>query len=109
MSAYLHAFGAYLPDRVVTNAELAGRLGCSEEWIEKASGIRERRWAGAERGVGVAGRVVPREALLRPTGSRAPFRTTRYLFARQHGIWICCELLDRRPPRLAVAVINTPQ
>ena len=33
----------------------------------------ERRWAGAERGVGVAGRVVPREALLRPTGACAPF------------------------------------
>ena len=51
MSAYLHAFGAYLPDRGVTNAELAGRLCCSEEWIEKASGIRERRWAGAETSV----------------------------------------------------------
>ena len=51
MSAYLHAFGAYLPDRVVTNAELSGRLGCSEEWIEKASGIRERRWAGADTSV----------------------------------------------------------
>jgi len=48
MSAYLHAFGAYLPERAVTNAELAGRLGCSEEWIGKASGIRERRWAGVE-------------------------------------------------------------
>ncbi|HLH44123.1 MAG TPA: ketoacyl-ACP synthase III [Bryobacteraceae bacterium] len=51
MSAYLHAFGAYLPERVVTNAELAGRLNCSEEWIEKATGIRERRWAEAETGV----------------------------------------------------------
>ena len=51
MSAYLHAFGAYLPERVVTNAELAGRLGCSEEWIEKATGIRERRWADAETSV----------------------------------------------------------
>jgi 3-oxoacyl-[acyl-carrier-protein] synthase-3 len=38
-------FGAYLPPRVVTNAELAGRLGCEEEWIFQASGIRERRYA----------------------------------------------------------------
>ena len=45
MSSYLHAFGAWLPERVVTNAELAPRLDCTPEWIENASGIRERRWA----------------------------------------------------------------
>jgi 3-oxoacyl-[acyl-carrier-protein] synthase-3 len=38
-------FGAYLPPRVVTNAELAARLGCEEDWIFQASGIRERRYA----------------------------------------------------------------
>jgi 3-oxoacyl-[acyl-carrier-protein] synthase-3 len=38
-------FGAFLPGRVVTNAELAARLGCEEEWIFQASGIRERRYA----------------------------------------------------------------
>jgi len=45
---YIHAFGAYLPERVVTNAELATQLGCTTEWIESVSGIRERRWAGEE-------------------------------------------------------------
>lgn len=45
---YIHAFGAYVPDRVVTNAELASQLGCTPEWIENVSGIRERRWAGEE-------------------------------------------------------------
>lgn len=45
---YIHAFGAYVPDRVVTNAELASRLACTTEWIESVSGIRERRWAGDE-------------------------------------------------------------
>jgi 3-oxoacyl-[acyl-carrier-protein] synthase-3 len=45
MSAYLHAFGTHLPERIVSNAELAARLGCTAEWIENASGIRERRWA----------------------------------------------------------------
>jgi 3-oxoacyl-[acyl-carrier-protein] synthase-3 len=39
-------FGAYLPPRIVTNAELAARLECDEEWIFTASGIRERRYAG---------------------------------------------------------------
>jgi 3-oxoacyl-[acyl-carrier-protein] synthase-3 len=47
MSVHLRAFGRYLPARVVSNAELAQRLGRSPEWIEQASGIRERRWAGA--------------------------------------------------------------
>jgi 3-oxoacyl-[acyl-carrier-protein] synthase-3 len=47
MSVHLRAFGRYLPARVVSNAELAQRLGRTPEWIEQASGIRERRWAGA--------------------------------------------------------------
>lgn len=46
--SYIHAFGAHLPPRVVANAELASQLGCTSEWIESASGIRERRWAGEE-------------------------------------------------------------
>ncbi len=49
--AYLHGFGAHAPDRVVTNAELAGRLNRTAEWIESASGIRERRWAAPETSV----------------------------------------------------------
>ncbi len=51
MSAYLHGFGAYVPERVVSNAELAARLDRTPEWIESASGIRERRWAREETGV----------------------------------------------------------
>jgi 3-oxoacyl-[acyl-carrier-protein] synthase-3 len=49
--AFLHTFGAHLPDRVVTNAEIAARLECTPDWIENASGIRERRWADFEVGV----------------------------------------------------------
>jgi 3-oxoacyl-[acyl-carrier-protein] synthase-3 len=51
MSSYLHAFGAWLPERVVSNGELAERLGCTAEWIESSSGIRERRWADDQTGV----------------------------------------------------------
>lgn len=47
MSAYLAGLGHYLPERVVTNSELAARLGKTPEWIENASGIRERRYASA--------------------------------------------------------------
>jgi 3-oxoacyl-[acyl-carrier-protein] synthase-3 len=37
--------GAYLPERVVTNAELAARLDTSDEWIRQRTGIGERRIA----------------------------------------------------------------
>jgi 3-oxoacyl-[acyl-carrier-protein] synthase-3 len=48
MNAFLHGFGHCVPERVVTNAEMAERIGQTAEWIEKASGIRERRRAAAE-------------------------------------------------------------
>ncbi len=48
MTAYLNGFGAYLPERVVANAELAERVGKTSEWIESVSGIQERRWARPE-------------------------------------------------------------
>ena len=37
--------GAYLPERIVTNHELAGRLDTSDEWIRQRTGIGERRVA----------------------------------------------------------------
>ncbi len=45
---YLTGFGAALPEREVTNAELAPLLGVAPEWIEANSGIRARRWVRAE-------------------------------------------------------------
>ncbi|WP_372346766.1 hypothetical protein [Streptomyces sp. KL116D] len=35
--------GACLPETVVTNGDLAEKLGVSPEWIEQRTGIRERR------------------------------------------------------------------
>ncbi len=37
--------GAYLPSRILTNADLARRLETSDEWIVQRTGIRERRIA----------------------------------------------------------------
>jgi 3-oxoacyl-[acyl-carrier-protein] synthase-3 len=37
--------GAYLPERVLTNAELARMVDTSDEWITERTGIRERRIA----------------------------------------------------------------
>lgn len=36
--------GFYVPDRVVTNADLTRLMDTSEEWIIERTGIRERRW-----------------------------------------------------------------
>jgi 3-oxoacyl-[acyl-carrier-protein] synthase III len=48
MSCYVVGTGVALPERAVTNAELAARLGVTPEWVEANCGIRERRWAGAD-------------------------------------------------------------
>ncbi len=37
--------GSYLPERVVTNADVAAPLGVSPGHIDRLTGIRERRWA----------------------------------------------------------------
>jgi 3-oxoacyl-[acyl-carrier-protein] synthase-3 len=43
----LAGIGSSVPERVVTNADLA-RLGCDPQWIEERSGIHERRHAPPE-------------------------------------------------------------
>ena len=37
--------GCYLPERIVTNAELAARIDTSDEWIVQRTGIRQRHIA----------------------------------------------------------------
>jgi 3-oxoacyl-[acyl-carrier-protein] synthase-3 len=49
--AYIRDFGAYLPERVVSNAEMGERAGCDADWIFNVSGIQERRFAAAEQTV----------------------------------------------------------
>ncbi|MDE3069328.1 MAG: 3-oxoacyl-ACP synthase, partial [Acidobacteriota bacterium] len=44
-SAGIAGLGSALPERRVTSAELGERLGVSAEWIERRTGIRERRYA----------------------------------------------------------------
>ncbi|MCI0489343.1 MAG: ketoacyl-ACP synthase III [Blastocatellia bacterium] len=48
MSCYITGCGAALPDRIVTNEEIARRLGIAPDFIEANSGIRERRWVTSE-------------------------------------------------------------
>ena len=43
--AIVEGLGTYLPERVVTNAELAERVDTSDEWIVERTGIRQRHIA----------------------------------------------------------------
>ena len=40
--------GAYVPERVLTNAELEKMVDTTDEWIMSRTGIRERRIAAAD-------------------------------------------------------------
>jgi 3-oxoacyl-[acyl-carrier-protein] synthase-3 len=47
-SAAVGSVGVAVPEAVVANAEVAGRLGVSEDWIVARTGVRERRVAPPE-------------------------------------------------------------
>ncbi|MGD0361566.1 MAG: ketoacyl-ACP synthase III [Bryobacteraceae bacterium] len=53
--AFLQAFGAYLPSRIVDNHEMAAASGTDADYILRASGIVERRFASAEESVASLG------------------------------------------------------
>ena len=55
--------GAYIPERVVTNAELGCFLGVTDEWIVERCGIKERRFAAEGEGTAaMAAKAVQRAA-----------------------------------------------
>ena len=43
MKAGVIGIGAALPEEIVTNADLVAHLDTSDEWIQRRTGIRERR------------------------------------------------------------------
>jgi 3-oxoacyl-[acyl-carrier-protein] synthase III len=45
LKAFITGTGMHVPERVVSNEEIATRLGLTPEQIFKSSGIRRRRWA----------------------------------------------------------------
>ena len=45
MKAFIRSTGSFLPETVVTNEDLAPSLGLNPDWIYRATGIRNRRWA----------------------------------------------------------------
>jgi len=46
--AHIVGWGRFLPDRILTNDEIAETVDTSHEWIYTRTGIRERRIAGAQ-------------------------------------------------------------
>lgn len=63
--AHIRSFGAYLPQRVVANAEMAALAGCEADWIASVSGIEERRFAAAGETVADMGACAAQECLQR--------------------------------------------
>jgi 3-oxoacyl-[acyl-carrier-protein] synthase-3 len=55
--------GSYLPERIVTNAELAQRVDTTDEWIVQRTGIRQRHIAADDETTSVIGLKAARAAL----------------------------------------------
>ena len=55
--------GSYLPERTVTNDDLAQRLDTSDEWIRTRTGIRERHYAAPDEATSDLSLVAARRAL----------------------------------------------
>ena len=51
MRSAVRGVGGYLPERVVTNADLAKVVETTDEWIQERTGIRERRRMGEDQAV----------------------------------------------------------
>lgn len=61
--ASILGFGSYVPERVLTNEELAGRLDVTPDWIFEKSGIRTRRIASERESVADLGAAAGRDCL----------------------------------------------
>ena len=65
ISAGIVGVGMYAPEKVLTNAELAGTLNTTAEWIEAMSGIKERHIAAPSQAASDLGLVAAQRALAR--------------------------------------------
>lgn len=59
----LRGVGGYLPEQVLTNHDLAGRVDTSDAWIRERTGIRERRIAAPEQRTSDLALAAARDAL----------------------------------------------
>jgi len=61
--ARIRGFGAYLPVRVVDNAEIGPMCGADPDWIKQQTGIEQRRWAAPGQMVADMGVLAARDCL----------------------------------------------
>ena len=61
--AVMEGAGGYLPERIVTNDELASRLDTSDAWIQERTGIRQRHIAAAHETAAYMGAKASQAAL----------------------------------------------
>ena len=62
LAVKIAGLGAYLPERIVTSAELEAELGLAPGWVARATGVLERRRATHETAAGMAA-IAGRRAL----------------------------------------------
>jgi len=77
-SCHIHGFGAYTPERIMTNGELAAMVETSNEWIATRTGIERRHILADGEQVSDAGAHAAREAL--EEAGLAPSAVTHLLF-----------------------------
>ena len=63
INCYIHGFGAYAPERILTNDELAAKVDTSDEWISTRTGIKRRHILADDEQASDAGAHAAREAL----------------------------------------------
>jgi 3-oxoacyl-[acyl-carrier-protein] synthase-3 len=77
-ACYVHGFGAYVPERILTNDDLAGMVETSDEWITSRTGIKRRHILADGECVSDAGTYAARQALAE--AGLAPSAVTHLLF-----------------------------
>ncbi|MFN8650821.1 MAG: beta-ketoacyl-ACP synthase III [Gemmatimonadales bacterium] len=61
--AAITGLGVYLPASVITNKDFEARLETTDQWIVERTGIRERRWAGANETVATMAKAAAEQAM----------------------------------------------
>lgn len=63
LKAVIRGCGAFLPEKILTNEDLARRVDTSDDWIRERTGIRERHIAGADEKTSDLGTAAAKAAL----------------------------------------------
>ena len=62
-SARITGWGSYVPERVLSNADLERIVDTSDEWIRSRTGIRERRVAAPHETTSTLGAIAAKRAI----------------------------------------------